>query len=626
MPEEFLSILLGGVIHSLGTFAVIWEKREGDYKPIYASTREKDYPDLCKLFRGINSEARNNLTPSGQEILKRTEAECDADTKRRIEGGFSGVGYKSFYSSCHLGLRNSLTPIEIDGHVVAVLVAGKIVYEHEKDTVIQNIRKLGFGESDVSTFESVVKKAVKNQTDVEMMLKAYDAQCRLLNTIVHRHYKSNLEAEGWSFRIKQGSSLNQTLREDGKDINEKFRPVLEEIREYFRVSYVAVFCSTQRDMTYLPLVAQAGIETNLAQKLRFNWRKALLSMEDNFDSHEWLENTKLNADYPLSFLERGCKGQGADVVHGSSFLLPYIYGNHYRGVFLLGPYSSNVLGNQETRRVTLRREIGYSVLSTILSSIINSALSQRDNEIEKLNRLWAHTIRTELHHGLFGEVSIIDGTLNSEAISKEARERARLSVNRIKDTLRVMKIQTRFAKETQEAAISNLIDPKELRKERYSLLFLVQSCVERMEQSAKQAGMAIVVDESLDNLYSVEIDVRLMTIVIENIIDNAIKYAKKGEEIRIHGEIDVLRRAVVRIENYGRGIYESDQRQVFDLGYRGRNVHDRDGAGLGLYQVQNIVKSHGGEVSVSSRPAYKDALIHSDFITTIAITLPMKLS
>jgi ligand-binding sensor protein len=220
VPEELLSLLLGGLIHSLGTFAVIWEKRKDSYKPIYASNREKDYPDLCKLFRGIDLEIRNNLTPNAQEILKRMESECDRDTKRRVEAAFFGAGYTPSCSSCHLGLRSSLTPIEIDGHTVAMLIAGKIVYEHEKETVIQNIRKLGFDESDESIFESVVQKAVKTQTNVEMISRAYDAQCKLFKTIVHRHYKSNLEAEGWNFRIKQGSSLNQTLKEDGKDINE----------------------------------------------------------------------------------------------------------------------------------------------------------------------------------------------------------------------------------------------------------------------------------------------------------------------------------------------------------------------------------------------------------------------
>jgi signal transduction histidine kinase len=349
-------------------------------------------------------------------------------------------------------------------------------------------------------------------------------------------------------------------------------------------------------------------------------------MEGDFDSHEWLENTKHDSNYPLSLLERACRGEGENFLQKGSFVLPYIYGNHYRGVFLIGPHSSDVLGIQETKRVTLRREIGFSVLSRILSNIINSALSQRDKDIERMNRLWAHTIRTELHHGLFGEVSIIDSTLNSKSISQEDLERARLSVSRIKDTLRVMKIQTRFAKGTVEAAISNLIDAKELSKEQCSLLFVVRNCVERMEQSAKQVGITVVVDESLEKIYSVEIDIRLMTIVFENILDNAIKYAKSGKQIRINGEIDILRRAVVRIENFGRGIHEYDRRRVFDFGYRGRNVHDRGGDGLGLFQVQNILKAHGGEVSVSSRPAYKDAPIHSDYITTITIILPTKLS
>jgi signal transduction histidine kinase len=104
--------------------------------------------------------------------------------------------------------------------------------------------------------------------------------------------------------------------------------------------------------------------------------------------------------------------------------------------------------------------------------------------------------------------------------------------------------------------------------------------------------------------------------VIYNLIDNAIKYTPNGGKIRVSLE-QVGRDAVLKIADNGMGIPKADQPHVFDRFYRVDKARARDtgGTGLGLSIVQQIVRLHGGSITVQSEP---------DKGTTFIIELPAK--
>jgi len=89
-----------------------------------------------------------------------------------------------------------------------------------------------------------------------------------------------------------------------------------------------------------------------------------------------------------------------------------------------------------------------------------------------------------------------------------------------------------------------------------------------------------------------------------NLIDNAIRYA--GSEVRVsvapgnRGGRQVVRVVVV---DDGPGIPEDERERVFDRFYRVQESRSRasGGTGLGLPIVQDIVRSHGGRVSLTAR-------------------------
>jgi signal transduction histidine kinase len=112
------------------------------------------------------------------------------------------------------------------------------------------------------------------------------------------------------------------------------------------------------------------------------------------------------------------------------------------------------------------------------------------------------------------------------------------------------------------------------------------------------------------------IDLKKMTLVIQNLLENAIKYTPENGRINVrmaHDDNNVT----ISIQDNGIGIPKADQVKLFTKFYRAENALrlQTEGSGLGLFIVRNIVKEHGGNISFESEEGVG---------TTFTITLPIK--
>jgi signal transduction histidine kinase len=97
-------------------------------------------------------------------------------------------------------------------------------------------------------------------------------------------------------------------------------------------------------------------------------------------------------------------------------------------------------------------------------------------------------------------------------------------------------------------------------------------------------------------------DPRRIGQVLENLVENAVKYSPDESEV----QVDVGQRdgeAFVDVTDLGIGIPATDLPQIFDRFHRASNVDDRRfaGMGLGLFICKGIVEQHGGRIWVESR-------------------------
>lgn len=97
------------------------------------------------------------------------------------------------------------------------------------------------------------------------------------------------------------------------------------------------------------------------------------------------------------------------------------------------------------------------------------------------------------------------------------------------------------------------------------------------------------------------IDKNAIKIVIDNLIDNAVKYSSGKPEIEVKTE-NKNKRFVIEFIDKGIGVEQKQVKKIFKKFYRvtDNNIPSVKGTGLGLYWVKEIIKSHGGKILCTS--------------------------
>jgi two-component system phosphate regulon sensor histidine kinase PhoR len=112
--------------------------------------------------------------------------------------------------------------------------------------------------------------------------------------------------------------------------------------------------------------------------------------------------------------------------------------------------------------------------------------------------------------------------------------------------------------------------------------------------------MKLVVDIASD-LPVVRMDENEMTLVVLNLVDNAIKHAVDGGKVYVS-----VSRApgfvTLGVRDFGPGIAREEHPRVFERFYRSQSTRERNvrGSGIGLALVKHIAEAHGGRVTVQS--------------------------
>lgn len=135
--------------------------------------------------------------------------------------------------------------------------------------------------------------------------------------------------------------------------------------------------------------------------------------------------------------------------------------------------------------------------------------------------------------------------------------------------------------------------------ERYCLGEQLCECLLQYESTWEEKNLQIETDIT-DDLY-VCADRELLSHVWSNLFSNAVKFTPEGGKITLtlKEEND---RAVVSVEDTGRGISPEVGKHIFEKFYQGDTSHASQGNGLGLALVKRIVDIVKGEISVESVP------------------------
>ena len=110
------------------------------------------------------------------------------------------------------------------------------------------------------------------------------------------------------------------------------------------------------------------------------------------------------------------------------------------------------------------------------------------------------------------------------------------------------------------------------------------------------------------------LDEKILRSILNNLLSNAIKYSSEDSHIYLTFSCE-LEAVAFQIQDQGIGVSAEDQQHLFESFYRGTNVGDIPGTGLGLAVVKKCVDLHGGSIAVESKVGIG---------TTFTVTLPLK--
>ncbi len=191
------------------------------------------------------------------------------------------------------------------------------------------------------------------------------------------------------------------------------------------------------------------------------------------------------------------------------------------------------------------------------------------------------------------------------SLACEALQEEEISKNKhtYKRYLKVISEETKRLEDHVEKVLSAAVfdtNGFELSKKQIDLTKLISEVVQSFEFRVKELeGTIDVIIESVNsNVFGDELHLKN---VIQNLIDNAIKYSSDHPEITLR---TLNTKNIIRIivKDNGIGIRKEDQRRIFEKFYRvpTGNIHDVKGFGLGLSYVKSIISSHGGTIEIQS--------------------------
>lgn len=163
------------------------------------------------------------------------------------------------------------------------------------------------------------------------------------------------------------------------------------------------------------------------------------------------------------------------------------------------------------------------------------------------------------------------------------------------------------------------------------IIALAQSVLDEQKPRIEEKKLVLV--QKLNKESSMFLtDSKLLRMVFQNLLTNAVSYTPTGGRIEFTISFDDKKSILIKVSDTGYGIPKNQQHQIFAKLFRADNVRDKDtgGTGLGLYIVKSIVENSGGKIWFES-PHGNPTVIAKKSVdgeetpgTTFYVTLPLK--
>jgi PAS domain S-box-containing protein len=210
-----------------------------------------------------------------------------------------------------------------------------------------------------------------------------------------------------------------------------------------------------------------------------------------------------------------------------------------------------------------------------------------NRELESFSYSVSHDLRAPLRH-IVGFTSLLKSGLPE--VSKDSDRYIR----------KISESSLKMNKMIDDLLSFSRLGRKDLKKSKVDLNLVVQDCIKHFEPETKNRNIKWIVGK----LPTLSGDSSLLQLVFENLISNAIKYTSKNEETVI--EIDRCSSEKSEncffIKDNGVGFNMAYASKLFGVFQRLHTEAEFEGTGIGLANVKQIIRKHGGEVWAEAEP------------------------
>lgn len=164
------------------------------------------------------------------------------------------------------------------------------------------------------------------------------------------------------------------------------------------------------------------------------------------------------------------------------------------------------------------------------------------------------------------------------------------------------------------------MDRLEVRDESFDIISFMRKDVRELFVDTNEVDIILPNRDSLgeDEKFIINADPKRFLQIMENLKNNADKYAKTKVEISLElpscdkgGDSSSKEHsAIIHFRDFGPGIKDEEIPFITGKFYRGKNVGDEPGSGLGLYIVKELVDKMGGKLSLINRNPGLEVIIY----------------
>ena len=256
-------------------------------------------------------------------------------------------------------------------------------------------------------------------------------------------------------------------------------------------------------------------------------------------------------------------------------------------------YSQNVNGEYISLRVRfalIRRESGFI---SGLVAVLHDTTEQEKEERER--RLFVSNVSHELRTPLTSVKSYLEALDEGALYEPVAPDFIKVSLD---ETNRMMRMVTDLLHLSRIDNATSHLDVELINFTAFITFILNR--FDKIRAQDEEKKYEIVRDYPITSVW-IEIDTDKMTQVIDNILNNAIKYSPDGGKITVSMKT-TDDQMILSISDQGLGIPKEDLPKIFDRFYRVDKARSRaqGGTGLGLAIAKEIVKQHNGFIWAKS--------------------------